>query len=158
MSTNNSNLKGDLHALQEVFRELTLRLTETAGNLWRSGLPNAGVIVQHKKSARRPFLELQDAAYPRDPAEPATTLPCKPAALSLPPTPSPPTRTDPPSPPLPPRFPPRTFPLRPPHSPPLPSTTQLATSRPSPERPPPRTKPLSPFRVARSCPLSPSHS
>jgi hypothetical protein len=75
MSTNNSDLKGDLHALQEVFRELSLRLAETAGNLGRSGRPPAEDIVQQTESARRRFLELQEAAYRRAQAERLPTLP-----------------------------------------------------------------------------------
>jgi hypothetical protein len=75
MSTNNHDLKGELHCLQEVFRELSLRLAETAGNLGRSGRPPAEDIIQQTESARRRFLELQEATYHHAQAERLSTLP-----------------------------------------------------------------------------------
>jgi hypothetical protein len=83
MSTNNSDLKGDLHALQEVFRELSLRLAETAGNLGRSGRPPAEEIIQQTDSARRRFLELKEAAFQHAQAERLSAFP-GPEQLSIP--------------------------------------------------------------------------
>lgn len=62
MSTNESQLKKELHALQESFRELSLRLAETAGNLGRSGRPPSEEIIQQLEGAHRRFRELQEGA------------------------------------------------------------------------------------------------
>jgi hypothetical protein len=62
MSTNDSQLKSDLHALQETFRELSLRLAEAAGNLGRSGRPPSDDIIQQLEAAHRRFHELQEGA------------------------------------------------------------------------------------------------
>ncbi len=56
-------LKSDLQALHESFRELSLRLAETAGNLGRSGRPPSEEILQQLEGAHRRFRELQEAAF-----------------------------------------------------------------------------------------------
>src|SRR5260370_18310566 len=63
MSTHESQLKNELQTLQETFRELSLRLAETAGNLGRSGRPPSEEIIQQLESAHRRFRELQDGAH-----------------------------------------------------------------------------------------------
>jgi hypothetical protein len=62
MSAHESQLKNDLQALQESFRELSLRLAETAGNLGRSGRPPSEEIIQQLEGAHRRFRELQEGA------------------------------------------------------------------------------------------------
>ena len=63
MSTHESQLKSDLQALHESFRELSLRLAETAGNLGRSGRPPSEEVLQQLEGAHRRFRELQEAAF-----------------------------------------------------------------------------------------------
>jgi hypothetical protein len=63
MTTHESQLKSDLQALQESFRELSLRLAETAGNLGRSGRPPSEDIIQQLEAAHRRFRELQESAF-----------------------------------------------------------------------------------------------
>src|SRR6266568_9522579 len=63
MSAHESQLKNDLQTLQESFRELSLRLAETAGNLGRSGRPPSEEIIQQLEGAHRRFRELQDGAF-----------------------------------------------------------------------------------------------
>src|SRR5260370_37311830 len=63
MSTHESQLKNELHTLQETFRELSLRLAETAGNLGRSGRPPSPEIIQQLEDAHRRFRELQEGAF-----------------------------------------------------------------------------------------------
>jgi hypothetical protein len=63
MSAHESQLKNELQALQESFRELSLRLAETAGNLGRSGRPPSAEIIQQLEGAHRRFRELQDGAF-----------------------------------------------------------------------------------------------
>src|SRR5438552_624892 len=63
MSAHESQLKNDLQALQEAFRELSLRLAETAGNLGRSGRPPSEEIIQQLDGAHRRFRELQEGAF-----------------------------------------------------------------------------------------------
>src|SRR5260370_1973382 len=57
MSTHESQLKNELQTLQETFRELSLRLAETAGNLGRSGRPPSEEIIQQLEDAHRRFRE-----------------------------------------------------------------------------------------------------
>src|SRR6266566_2848158 len=63
MSVQESQLKNELQSLQESFRELSLRLAETAGNLGRSGRPPSEEIIQQLEGAHRRFRELQDGAF-----------------------------------------------------------------------------------------------
>jgi hypothetical protein len=63
MSTPDSQLKNDLQALQETFRELSLRLAEAAGNLGRSGRPPSEEIILQLGNAHRRFHELQEGAF-----------------------------------------------------------------------------------------------
>src|SRR5260370_3146605 len=63
MSTHESQLKNELQTLQETFRELSLRLAETAGNLGRSGRPPSEEIIQQLEGAHRRFRELQEGAF-----------------------------------------------------------------------------------------------
>jgi len=63
MSTPDSQLKNDLQALQESFRELSLRLAEAAGNLGRSGRPPSEEIILQLEGAHRRFRELQEGAF-----------------------------------------------------------------------------------------------
>jgi hypothetical protein len=63
MSAHESQLKNDLQALQESFRELSLRLAETAGNLGRSGRPPSEEILQQLQSAHHRFHELREGAF-----------------------------------------------------------------------------------------------
>src|SRR6266568_4372146 len=58
MSVQESQLKNELQSLQESFRELSLRLAETAGNLGRSGRPPSEDIIQQLEGAHRRFREL----------------------------------------------------------------------------------------------------
>jgi hypothetical protein len=63
MSTHESQLKNDLQTLQESFRELSLRLAETAGNLGRSGRPPSEEVLQQLQGAHQRFRELREAAF-----------------------------------------------------------------------------------------------
>jgi len=63
MTTHESQLKSDLQALQESFRELSLRLAETAGNLGRSGRPPSEEVIQQLEGAHRRFRELRESAF-----------------------------------------------------------------------------------------------
>ncbi len=74
MSTPDSQLKNDLQALQETFRELSLRLAEAAGNLGRSGRPPSEEIIQQLGSAHRRFHELQEGAFQLAASERMPTL------------------------------------------------------------------------------------
>jgi len=62
MSVHESQLKNELQSLQESFRELSLRLAETAGNLGRSGRPPSEEIIQQLEGAHRRFRELHEGA------------------------------------------------------------------------------------------------
>jgi hypothetical protein len=62
MSVQESQLKNELQSLQESFRELSLRLAETAGNLGRSGRPPSEEIIQQLEGAHRRFRELHEGA------------------------------------------------------------------------------------------------
>src|SRR6516225_6172755 len=62
MSAHESQLKNELQSLQESFRELSLRLAETAGNLGRSGRPPSEEIIQQLEGAHRRFRELHEGA------------------------------------------------------------------------------------------------
>src|SRR6266571_2038601 len=62
MSVQESQLKNELQSLQESFRDLRLRLAETAGNLGRSGRPPSEDIIQQLEGAHRRFRELHEGA------------------------------------------------------------------------------------------------